>query len=454
MHPAVDSTSRIPSKITSKISSKISSKAWSSLFVLAAILGAPAIVSAGVADGAQSSTTRPPEAKLTWYHEEDNGDGEVNPGETVRYRIELQNNDAREVRFDVTNPIPGHAESWRVVESAGGVDVSDSTQLHVRDIRVPGGGSAVVSFDVVVRSVPDATVMQNAASWMVAGRTERRSEAAAGQIVIRRDFDGDGIYDTDDNCPQAANAEQKDADADGAGDVCDRCPADATDTDSDADGICDPSDNCPGTPNPDQSNRDADGAGDLCDICPDDPENDFDGDGVCVPEDNCPNQANPDQTDTEGDGLGDVCDKCPQDLTDRDSDADGVCDPRDNCVDMPNDGQNDSDTDGVGDTCDNCIAAANGDQSDADGDGIGDACDNCPSVANPKQTDADGDSVGDACSDAPTNEPPQQVEPDEPDEMCDDVDQDCDGSVVDEFDDTDDNCPQASSSRSQSGSSA
>jgi hypothetical protein len=58
------------------------------------------------------------------------------------------------------------------------------------------------------------------------------------------DSDGDGVVDTQDNCPQAANPQQEDADSDGVGDVCD---------------------NCPNTPNPDQADADGDGIGDACD---------------------------------------------------------------------------------------------------------------------------------------------------------------------------------------------
>jgi hypothetical protein len=57
------------------------------------------------------------------------------------------------------------------------------------------------------------------------------------------DQDGDGILDTDDNCPDVANATQVDEDGDAIGDVCDPCPPFANNEDADGDGVgdaCDP----------------------------------------------------------------------------------------------------------------------------------------------------------------------------------------------------------------------
>jgi M6 family metalloprotease-like protein len=79
------------------------------------------------------------------------------------------------------------------------------------------------------------------------------------------DMDYDGVDDTLDNCPVAANSEQIDSDGDQMGDACD---------------------NCPDTANADQQDTDGDGRGDLCDLCPG-----FD-----------------DNIDTDNDGFPDGCD--------------------------------------------------------------------------------------------------------------------------------------------------
>jgi PKD repeat protein len=95
------------------------------------------------------------------------------------------------------------------------------------------------------------------------------------------DDDGDGILDSEDNCPDEYNPEQEDGDGDDVGDACDNCPDEA---------------------NPDQADGDDDGLGDVCDPC-----FDTDGDGYGDPnypentceEDNCPTVYNPAQAPVE-----------------------------------------------------------------------------------------------------------------------------------------------------------
>jgi len=72
-------------------------------------------------------------------------------------------------------------------------------------------------------------------------------------------------------------------------------------TDDDADGVPNSTDNCPLAANPDQTDTDHDNMGNSCDT-------DDDNDGDVDTADNCPLLSNSDQADIDHDNLGDVCD--------------------------------------------------------------------------------------------------------------------------------------------------
>ena len=81
------------------------------------------------------------------------------------------------------------------------------------------------------------------------------------------------------------------------------------------------------------------------------------------------------------------------------------------------------------------------DNKDTDSDGVFDARDNCVSVSNATQTDTDNDRIGDACEDSDGDGDPDPTDCDDANntiftgavEVCDGVDQDCDGNLVETF---------------------
>ena len=202
------------------------------------------------------------------------------------------------------------------------------------------------------------------------------------------DWDGDGILNDVDACPEEAGIPTNDPSTNG-------CP------DTDGDGVVDKIDECPLIPGPAENNG-----------CP---WPDTDGDGLTDNIDECPLVPGPIENngcpwpDTDGDGIIDIYDACPLEpgiATDNpetngcpDTDGDGVVDKIDECPLIPGPAENngcpwpDTDGDGILDKDDACpteagIAtnnpATNG-CPDRDGDGVVDKLDECPDVKGPAE---------------------------------------------------------------------
>ncbi|CAH0999302.1 hypothetical protein LEM8419_00600 [Neolewinella maritima] len=167
--------------------------------------------------------------------------------------------------------------------------------------------------------------------------------------------------------------------------------------------------------------------------------NDADGDGVADDEDNCPTIFNPEQNlttfyaDTDGDQLGD-----PDDSIEAcEAPAGYVANSGDNCPTQANADQTDTNGDGEGDACD----------TDDDGDGVPDTEDCAPlddqiGAAQTYYADTDGDTYGDPATATELCAPQAGFVTNADDcddtnaavnpaaeEICDGIDNNCDGQV-------------------------
>lgn len=262
----------------------------------------------------------------------------------------------------------------------------------------------------------------------------------------------DGI---DNDCDGEIDEDDMDTDSDGI--------PDCIDTDDDEDGVLDPNDNCPLKANPDQVDTDDDTLGNACD-------GDDDNDGIMDELDNCPTDKNVDQFDLDGDTLGDACDD------DKDGDGDNAftdCDDLDptvhngapegcdgidnNCNGSIDEGALDTDLDGLK----NCVDKDDDGDNDPDDEdceplnpeifhGAFELCDgidnNCDGKFDEGHPDVDGDGVAD-CEDIDIDNDGDpnltDCQPEDPEihhnavEFCDGLDNNCNNQIDESFPDSD-----------------
>jgi outer membrane protein OmpA-like peptidoglycan-associated protein len=195
------------------------------------------------------------------------------------------------------------AEVYGVVPlvGSGGANPLDAGKDFTADVI--GGFQLFPAKDVAVGLGAGAGILSSASrhdDFRIFGGISWAPAEGKGAVRGGVDTDGDGIPDSEDQCPTEAE------DKDGFDDE-DGCP----DLDNDQDGIPDKLDKCPNEPEDKDGFQDDDGC----------PEVDNDGDGIPDAQDKCPNDPEdkdgfqdddgcPD-LDNDGDGIPDAMDKCP-----------------------------------------------------------------------------------------------------------------------------------------------
>jgi len=152
-----------------------------------------------------------------------NGDGIASPGDTITYTIHVENSGDTAGVVTVIDQIPAAAASWQLSEAAGGIDKSLGNTMIVEGLPLQPLQSVDIVLTLVLGDVTDLESVINVAQ-LDAGQPES-IELAAPPLQVRRDGDGDTVFDTDDNCPEVANADQADGDSNGLGDACEAVSA-------------------------------------------------------------------------------------------------------------------------------------------------------------------------------------------------------------------------------------
>jgi len=277
-----------------------------------------------------------------------------------------------------------------------------------------------VGGDDVEQCITSAGELCSCSSFAIGASTECFVTNEHGTCLGQRECSEEGLTECDAPEPSAESCNGEDDDCDGVVDeelgqttcglgVCehtvDNCVSGSPQT-CDADEgagveICNAlDDNCNGETDEGFPDSDSDGVPDCI-------TNDDDGDGVADWLDNCPTAANPDQADFDYDTIGDVCD--PDDDDDKSPDVDD-CSPFDDEVHP-----------GADETC-------NGKDDDCDGESDEDLGETtCGKGVCEHTVDNCAAGVEQVC----------EVMEGASEEICDGLDNDCDGETDQDFDDQD-----------------
>jgi uncharacterized repeat protein (TIGR01451 family) len=139
----------------------------------------------------------------TWtLHNDVDSDGDVNPGDTVRFTIHLSNGGNEPATVNVTDDISPAAASWSLVSAASGTNASTPTQLRINNVVIPSGSSRDIVLDLVIGDAfTDAAQLSNTAAWTAPLEGGSAGSVTAPAVTLRRDGDGDGFYDNDECGP-------------------------------------------------------------------------------------------------------------------------------------------------------------------------------------------------------------------------------------------------------------
>src|SRR5881396_2689584 len=84
-----------------------------------------------------------------------------------------------------------------------------------------------IALSVALLSISAVLLASSFSAAPAAGGFSAFRTPTARQVSAGPDSDGDGVPDSQDNCPLIPNPDQQDTDGDGIGDACDNCPTTA-----------------------------------------------------------------------------------------------------------------------------------------------------------------------------------------------------------------------------------